>query len=102
MFYSEVQLGMWMCTVYAYVYVQWMYMCGVGVYVRIVYTVLKMGCYFTGLNKTPWGVAAVSMVTLKLADPCTMEWDLLQFLTQCQYLEQQRLFSVFHASSIST
>ena len=26
-------------------------------------TLLKMGCYFTGLNKTPWGVAVVSMVT---------------------------------------
>jgi len=23
-----------------------------------------MGCYFTGLNVTPWGVAVVSMVTL--------------------------------------
>jgi len=22
-----------------------------------------MGCYFTGLNTTPWGVAEVSMVT---------------------------------------
>jgi len=27
------------------------------------HTLLKMGCYFTGLNKTPWGVAVVSMVT---------------------------------------
>jgi len=26
-------------------------------------TLLKMGCHFTGLNITPWGVALVSMVT---------------------------------------
>ena len=28
------------------------------------YTLLKMGCYFTGLDITPWCVAVVSMVTL--------------------------------------
>jgi len=27
---------------------------------------LKMGYYFTGSNKTPWGVAVVSMVTLNV------------------------------------
>jgi len=27
------------------------------------YALFKIGCYFTGLNITPWGVAVVSMVT---------------------------------------
>jgi len=33
-------------------------------------SLLKMGCYFTGLNITHWGVAVVSMVTLEDVGNC--------------------------------
>ena len=29
----------------------------------VIHTLLKMGCCFTGLNRTHWGFAVVSMVT---------------------------------------